>query len=333
MEELEHEYRKNRLSVHDLRRLREQVNAAEDEEIEKAMREAWMCDEIDVSAVDAARVDGLKRRIDARIAEDARPEPALYGAVKKALRVAAVILLPLFILATLYLYRENNRMSAGTLAVTTGYGERASVTLPDGTSVTLNANSELIYIPREYNKDKRAVRFEGEGYFRVSRDQERPFLVDAEGLEVKVTGTAFNLNVRAGSETAELSLEEGGVRFLSTRTEEGVWLQPGQRAVLNRADGTITVWSEDYIEDASAWKQGEMVFRNASFSEVIGRLEKNYGIRIETNYEESDSDLFTGTVPATDINEALTIIGKAYNLSPLKQGKEVRLIADGSPGQ
>ncbi len=333
MEELEHKYRKDTLSVHDLRRLREQVNAADDEEIEKTMREAWMCDDIDVSEIEAARVNGLKRKIDARIAHDSRNKPALYRTVKKTLRLAAAVLLPLFILTTLYLYRENNRMSAETLAVTTGRGERAAITLPDGTSVTLNAHSELVYIPREYNRDKREVRFEGEGYFRVSKDKERPFRVNAEGLEVEVTGTAFNLDVRPESETAELSLEEGGVRFLSTRTDKGVLLEPGQRAVLNRADGTITVWSETYIEDASAWKRGEMVFRNARFSEVIGRLEKNYGIRIKTDYRESDSDLFTGTLPATDITEALTIIGKAYNLMPVREGKEVRLTAGVSPGK
>lgn len=333
MEELEHKYRKDRLSVHDLLRLRERINAADDEEIEKTIREAWMCDEINIPEIDAGRIDVLKRKIDARIAGGSRNKPFLPGAVKKTLRVAAAILLPLFILSTLYLYRENNRISAEPLAVTTGRGERAAITLPDGTSVTLNANSELVYVPSEYNKDKRAVRFEGEGYFRVNKDKERPFRVEAEGLEVEVTGTVFNLHVRPENETAELSLEEGGVRFLSTRTEEGVLLEPGQRAVLNRADGTITVWSEAHIEDASAWKRGEMVFRNAPFSRIVSRLEENYGVRIETDYIESDSDLFTGTIPATDIGEALTIIGKAYNLLPAREGKGVRLTAGVSPGK
>lgn len=333
MEELEHEYREDRLSLQNLRRLREKVNAAKDEEIEKTMHKAWMSDEIDVSGIDTGRIDELKTKIDARIAGDLRNTPVIYGIVKKTLRIAAAIILPLFILTTFYLYRENHRLSAATLAIATSQGERAAITLPDGTSVTLNANSRLVYTPRDYNKNKRAVRFEGEGYFRVSKDEKRPFLVDAEGLVAEVLGTTFNLNARPGNKTAELSLLEGSVRFLSTRTEKGVLLEPCQKAVLNQADGTITVWNEEHIEDASAWKRGEMIFRNARFSHITDRLEENYGVRIETDYIEGDSDLFTGTIPATDLNEALTIIGKAYNLSPARQGKKVILATGVSCGQ
>lgn len=327
MKELEHKYRKDILSVEELHELRQRVNVASDTELERQMREAWMNDDIDMSGVDDACMERMKKRIDARtMAEEAAGRHSSYRLrLQQVMRVAAAILLPVFLLTTFYLYRENHRLTAEIMTVNTAEGERANITLPDGTAVALNASSTLSYAPHLYNKDKRCITFDGEGYFRVAKNKDCPFLIDGNGLEVQVLGTTFNLNVRRTDVTAELVLEEGSVQLQSTLTGESVVLVPRQKAVLNQQDGRITVTAEEDTDMASAWNRREIMFRNARFSDVIRKIEATYGIRIETDYEDDESDLFTGTLTTSDIFEVLRILERTYDLAADIQSEKIVL--------
>ena len=324
MNDLENKYRNNKLTSAELSEWKEKVNSMNDNQLEESMRQHWMNDDIDVSGVDTARMDRIKKKIDRKTAQ----KPQLYPLLLKVAQIAAVTLLPVFILMTLYLYRENNRLSSEEMVVTTGKGERASITLPDGTRVMLNYNSALSYTPKIYNKEERKISFDGEGYFRVSKNKECPFVIDAKGLQIKVLGTAFNLSARKNNKTAELTLEEGSVLFTSTQTGKNVMPEPGQKAILDYATGKITVSKEENIQVATAWKEGELVFRKERLPAVIQCMEDTYGVKITLHCEDCSSDLFTGTLPASDINEALEILEKTYHLTSTVKGKEIQMTKD-----
>lgn len=318
MDDLEQKYKDDTLAPDELRRLREKVNSASDDRLEDSLREAWEAAE--ASPADAHRLEELKVRIDERIFPAKRTVPFYW----KAFRIAAAVLLPLFMIASICLYRENAVLSRQNFVASTGEGEQVTISLPDGTQVTLNADSRLSYNLSDYNSDERRVKFDGEGYFRVAKNPSRPFSVMAKGLRVSVLGTTFNLRARSSDDTAELSLEEGSVRFQALKTGQDVILSPNQKVILDQKRETLTVEEAPDAADASAWKRGELVFRNVPFAEVLEEIEKAYrvSIMVEAGGRMYEDDLFTGVLTRTNINEVLEVIERSYHLkATLKNGK------------
>lgn len=322
MDKLQQKYRNDNLTPDELRRLREEVNSMSDDRLEDSLREAW--ESAEASSSDTHRLDELKMRIDQRLFPSHRVVPLYW----KVLRIAAAVLLPLFMIATVYLYQENTVLSQKDFVATTGKGEQVTISLPDGTQVTLNAESRLSYNLSNFNSDERRVAFDGEGYFRVAKNPSSPFSITAKGLKVSVLGTTFNLRARSADATAELSLEEGSVRFQSLKTGQGVILSPNQKAILDQINGTVTVEESSYTTDASAWRRGELVFRNVPFAEVLEEIEEIYHVSIVIEMEEIDyqDDLFTGVLSRTNINEVLEVIEHSYHLKATLKDGAIRLV-------
>lgn len=324
MNELEQKYKKEELTPCELKELREKINSMSDSQLESSLYESWSSEELDDSRIDNSRIDDaqieiLKTRIDKNIL----PLQKRYSLYKRVAQMAAAVLLPIFIIATAYLYTENNSLTAKEIIITTEKGERATIVLPDGTKVTLNSESRLVYNSADYNRKERKIDFNGEGYFSVAKDERRPFFIDAKDLQVEVLGTTFNLLARSMGSTAELSLEEGSVQFLSLLTGKSVILKPNQRAVLDRAVGSINVIDYNDVTDASAWKRGEMIFRNVPFSEVLEKIGAIYDVKIVSSDLIDKTDLFTGTLSRTDINEVLEILEKSYHLKITLKGGHI----------
>lgn len=116
-----------------------------------------------------------------------------------------------------------------------------TIMLSDGTRVTLNADSELLY-PSRFNGDTRSVHLVGEAYFDVAKG-DIPFIVSTDGMDVKVYGTTFNVNTRRG-DIAETVLISGSIGITTTNNEE-VMLKPDQRYSYNNKDGQFTVEDVD----------------------------------------------------------------------------------------
>lgn len=211
------------------------------------------------------------------------------------------------------------------MLVTTGKTERATITLPDGTIVSLNSESALRYLPKDYNKEERKIKFSGEGYFQVHNNKEVPFLINAKGLEVRVLGTIFNLSVRDNDKTAVISLEEGSVFLLSERNKTNVTLKKNQKAILDHSTGKITVISDENIKDVSAWRRGDMVFRNTPLSSVVHTIEENYNVTIIVDCKDCLEDSFTGVLPTNNLNEVLEVIEHSYHLKAVITGKEIMM--------
>jgi ferric-dicitrate binding protein FerR (iron transport regulator) len=157
-------------------------------------------------------------------------------------------------------------------------GQRAKITLEDGTKVWLNANTTLKF-PNRFSADLREVKLDGEAFFEVVSSKARPFVVNTEKYCVKVWGTKFNLSAYSKSDDFETSLIEGSVEVLGKENSENVVLKPKER-VANVIGGKMEV---SHFEDMNQflWKKGILYFDNLSFSELIERLELYFDVKIE----------------------------------------------------
>lgn len=165
---------------------------------------------------------------------------------------------------------------------TSGAKDVVSIELPDGTQVWLNKNSKLEY-PQAFDGDERRVYLQGEAFFEVVPNPEKPFIVKSDKVSTRVLGTSFDVKAYKNDETASVSVATGKVE-VSKEIEKGspiriTQLTPQQELVIN------TEKDETYIDivstyDIGAWRKEQLVFRNNTYSEVIARLEEHYGVKI-----------------------------------------------------
>ena len=152
-------------------------------------------------------------------------------------------------------------------------GGEFNLTLSDGTRVWLNAETELRY-PVQFNGKERVVYLKGEAYFEVSKNKEKPFLVQVDDMSVKVYGTEFNVNTYNNIETVlvtgSVSMNQGGKEVL---------LKPNQKGVFDQVSGKITVEDVDVLAYVS-WKNGDFIFRNESLNSIMDKLSRWYGLEV-----------------------------------------------------
>ena len=152
-------------------------------------------------------------------------------------------------------------------------GGEFNLTLSDGTHVWLNAETELRY-PVQFNGKERVVYLKGEAYFEVSKNKEKPFLVQVDDMSVKVYGTEFNVNTYNNIETVlvtgSVSMNQGGKEVL---------LKPNQKGVFVQVSGKITVADVDVLAYVS-WKNGDFIFRNESLNSIMDKLSRWYGLEV-----------------------------------------------------
>ena len=200
------------------------------------------------------------------------------------------------------------------MIVSTAKGEKANITLPDGTKVVINGESVIRYSPGRYNEEERGVSLEGEAYFDVVKNASVPFIVYSDGVKLKVLGTKFNIVNHKVNSDAEIFLEQGKVFLQALHSANAIILEPNQKAVLNKMTGTFQV-DQEISRRALSWMKGELYFSDTPLQIVIKGLEKCYGVRIKQLPVSLNKDVFSGTLPTDDILEALNIIKGVYNLS------------------
>jgi len=161
-------------------------------------------------------------------------------------------------------------------------GVKSTFSLPDGTQVHLNYESSLTF-PRQFNGPGRQVELTGEAFFEVAHQDSVPFIVLAEGMSIEVLGTSFNVLASESEYQTSVSLVRGKVlvNFLDPQTGPGnQLLSPGHQIHLDRRSGKFTI-APFHVEQHVGWKDGIMVFQDASMREFIHRLEKWYGVNIQ----------------------------------------------------
>lgn len=255
-----------------------------------------------------------------------RPKVELRLSFASIWKVAAAILLPIFILSTSYLFFKNKTIEttiAHEYQIETGKGERASVTLPDGTKVYLNSGSSLSY-PASFGLYDRTIQLTGEAYFMVTHDKKSHFIVHTPSVKAEVLGTTFNLSAYPTQSWFEAALVEGSIELVSyDQPENVIRLIPNQKARYDRDKNQWDVTKTD-LKVETAWKRGDLVFRSQTLASVLKRMEMVYGVEIQVEgpYPEL---LFTGSYHENDINVVLKNLQYHYNFTYQKAGTKVNI--------
>jgi len=141
------------------------------------------------------------------------------------MRIAAIILI--IVIPSVFIFRYFTRPKQKQLDASLSIKEGK---LPDGTSVTLNKGALLEY-PSSFNKHKRNVKLNGEAWFEVRHDNEKPFIITSRNVRVEVLGTSFYVNTNASDNTMEVILNSGSVAiYFDDHMENRLFLSPGEKA-------------------------------------------------------------------------------------------------------
>lgn len=192
---------------------------------------------------------------------------------------AGIAAAALLAVATGQLVRKQteDRLSHEMMALSTRPGERAEVTLSDGTVVTLNADTRLEY-PVTFRGNERRVRIDGEALFRVQHDEKHPFIVSTFASDIRVLGTTFNVLADEHSRLFETTLKEGQVRVTNLANLTDVHtMTPGE--VVSLVDGRL---QKSVLQDPASlcWVDGLVNLKADSFEALMERFEKVYGVHI-----------------------------------------------------
>jgi transmembrane sensor len=229
--------------------------------------------------------------------------------VKIITRVAAVLMLPVLCFG-MYISYKYISMKDIQLSVNTAYNEVFSsvdaitkVTLPDGSNVWLNHNSSLKY-PSLFQGNSRITELKGEGYFEVAHDERIPFIVKAGDIQIKATGTTFNIMAYPDEARVETSLIDGKVELelidRSGKLTALMSMKPYDLAIFNKNEYGIT--TRTIIDDRYfSWKEGKLVFNEEPMGEVARKLGRWFNVDIQIE----DPELLDLTYTATFVQETL----------------------------
>lgn len=160
-------------------------------------------------------------------------------------------------------------------------GKKASITLSDGTKVYLNAGSRLRY-PEKFTETERRIFLDGEAFFEVAKNPEKPFYVQTKQTTTRVLGTRFNIQSWKGN-ADRLNVEEGRVQFTAAGCIDTLILHANMQGVF---DGHSLVQTVVNSANKIAWTKGIMVFNDTKLSEVTAELERWYAVEIQLNDPE-----------------------------------------------
>lgn len=207
-------------------------------------------------------------------------------------------------------------------------GQQASVVLPDGTKVWLNASSTVEYHTSLFSSG-RNVNLQGEAYFEVKQDKHAPFIVSAKGIETRVLGTKFNIRAYKQEVTLKTTLLEGAVGVTFPRSErKEITMKPNQQLTVDLENMKTQLVDVPDARKSIAWIKGKVRFEQSTLKEIAETLEKHYDVHINIADVALQQQRFTGDFDLTDpIDQILSALSLTNKFDYQIQGREVELTA------
>jgi transmembrane sensor len=277
---------------------------------------------------------------------------------KSLTRYAAIFLIAVSMSGVIFYFLGKNHASVPKESfseLNVPLGSKAKFTLPDGTSVTLNAGSRLKYNSR-FGMEDRVVQLDGEGYFKVAKDASRPFIVKTSYLSVRALGTEFNVKAYPDDKTIETTLVEGSVNIESisdTKVAEMHVLKPNQKFTYYKKDSTIVdesvrgkeqikskslpvekkiavpiprlVTENINIEPVISWKENRWIFEKQSLSQIAVALERKFDVQIKFESDRLKTYRFTGIIINEPIEQVLEVMSITAPINFKLKGRVVTL--------
>ena len=210
-----------------------------------------------------------------------------------------------------------------TLAeITTSFGEKRQVTLPVWFFLVLNSCSQVRY-PDRFVGDLREVELEGEGYFRVARNEKMPFVVRTKRLDVQVLGTRFDVKSYSTDEIVSVSVESGKVQV--DLPEAMMRLTAKEQVLINTVSGEYSKKTED--REVAVWMKGGLRFYSTPIRDVAKRIERVYNCRItfpwsgfqQLDYQEHDNKSLEAVLKSIEFIMVISNIRENINVLLYKE--------------
>lgn len=257
--------------------------------------------------------------------ENPKKARTINGRLVETGRMAATYLLLLFSAYTLYQSWKpmNPELLAEEVPVQiiereTKAGEKLRLTLPDQSKVIVNSLSTISF-DSNFGKTDRLIQLEGEAYFEITPDKDRPFKVRTGGVVTTALGTAFNSYSRNGQ--VEVSLTEGKVKVSHIINE--VELSPGEKAGLKENSGEGLKTEKFDPEKTTAWKEGKILFKSKTFGEIMTTLEKWYGVTITLEGNVNQNRKVTGLFDNESLENLLNGLSFSMGLQYTNKGENI----------
>ena len=195
------------------------------------------------------------------------------------------------------------------------YGKRFNIVFSDGSKAYLNSGSVIRYPVKFIEDKKREVFLEGEAFFDVAENKNELFIVNSKGIYVEVYGTKFNVRNYSEDFNSDIVLVEGSVGINNPEVSELTILKPGFKGSVDKESFRVTT-SKVNTKIYTSWIDGEVIFRNETFSQILKKLERLYNVTIINNKNESLNEVFNAAINVENenIEQVLEYFNKIYNI-------------------
>jgi transmembrane sensor len=211
-----------------------------------------------------------------------------------------------------------------TITISTPYAQTRIIPLPDGSVVTLNANSTLRYTNNWTKSHKREVWLNGEAFFQVEKKPEwanASFTVHTDKLHVEVLGTTFNVNNRRGK--VQVVLNTGKVKLKPVdNVQDSLTMQPKDLVEFTTEKKSF-VKKRVNPEELSSWRNHKLVFNETPLQEIAQVLEDNYGVKIRFKEPGLRNRRFTGAIPNQNVNLLLSVLSQSMHIQMSKNNQTI----------
>lgn len=227
-------------------------------------------------------------------------------------RVAAILFIPV-LTGGIWYYLKQEKLSQKVTSlivnqtITTQPGTKTHLFLPDSTEVWLNSSSTLSF-PSAFAGSERRIMLDGEAYFEVYKNKQKPFIVETKFQEVEALGTIFNISAYTGDLKFSTTLAEGKVKITDhEKSINPMFLEPGKQLnfnLQNKSYQQLTV----RVKDVIAWKDGILIFNETPFYEVVAKLGRWFNADIKIADQSIANYRFTGTFTAESLDQVLELL-------------------------
>jgi ferric-dicitrate binding protein FerR (iron transport regulator) len=251
--------------------------------------------------------------------------PRRINVIRLAFEVAAAACIAIMAVILLRKPQEAEPLAQAVrpeIVYTVNPAVRAQIVLPDSTAVTLNCGSRIT-LEQDFGKTNRTVYLDGEALFDVHKQRTLPFIVNTpQGVEVKVTGTKFNMSCYSDNSLFDLTLLQGSVE-VTTSKKEVLRVKPSEQILIK--DGFLNISKIAEPEEELEWTEGILSFNHTPMREAIQRIEKWYGVQIKVEDEGVYRNSITGEFRSEPLEEVLHLICLTSRLSYTISDKTVTI--------
>ncbi len=231
------------------------------------------------------------------------------------LRIAASIALVMALSLTGYILwftKSKTGASNDLVQKLNAKGVKSTIALADGSKVWLNADSKIEY-PSTFTGNTREVFLNGEAFFDIEKNPEKPFIIHLANGTIQVLGTSFNVKAYEGEPIVETSVATGKVAFIpkhKNNTKADTIFLTRNNKVVYELNTEQTTTASTISEDDKAWIEGKLIFRSMQFNDIATALERNFGKKVVFLDSNLLSYRLTGSFENNTLPEILYYLSK-----------------------